>query len=51
MYSLDCEYYDKCFNTVDELVGDIMNSGMDPNYDITFNGKCTGEQVIDLIVF
>ena len=51
MYSLDCDYYKKEFNTVDELVDDVMMSGMDPNYEITRNGKCTGEMVIDLITY
>jgi len=49
MYSLDCNYYKKEFNTVDELINDVMMSGMDPNYEITRDGKKTGEQVIDLI--
>lgn len=49
MYSLDCNYYKKEFNTMDELIDDVMMSGMDPNYEITRNGKKTGEQVIDLI--
>ena len=51
MYSLDCDYYKKEFNTVDELIDDVMMSGMDPNYEITRNGKCTGEMVIDLITY
>lgn len=49
MYSLDCNYYKKEFNTMDELINDVMMSGMDPNYEITRNGKKTGEQLIDLI--
>ncbi len=51
MYSLDCKYYTKKFNTITELLDDIMSSGMDPNYEITRNGKPTGEQAIDLIIF
>ena len=50
-YSLDCSYYDKKFITLDELLDDIASSGMDPNYEITKNGKGTGELAIDLIVF
>ena len=38
-------------NTVDELVNDVIQSGMDPNYEITFNGESTGEEVIELIMF
>jgi len=51
MYSLDCSYYTKEFNTIDELINDVMMSGMDPNYEITQNGKPTGEMVIDLMMF
>ena len=51
MYSLDCNYYSKEFSTLDELIDSIMTSGMDPSYEITFNGKPTGEFAIDHIVF
>ncbi len=49
MYSLNCDYYKAEFNTIDELVLHVMMSGMDPNYQITKDGKLTGEMVIDLI--
>lgn len=51
MYSLDCSYYKKEFNTIDELINDVTISGMDPNYEITYNGKPTGEMAIELIMF
>ena len=51
MYTLDCIYYTREFSTVDELIQDIISSGMDPNYEILFNGQPTGDQVIDLIQF
>ena len=51
MYTLDCNYYTREFSTVDELIQDIMISGMDPNYEIMFNGQPIGEQAIDLIQF
>lgn len=51
MYSLDCSYYKKEFNTITELIDDITISGMDPNYEITRNGKPTGEMAIELIMF
>jgi hypothetical protein len=51
MYSLDCEYYTKTFPTLDELIDDVISSGMDPNYEITKNGKKTGELAIELIQF
>lgn len=51
MYGLNCNYYTKTFPTIWDLVDDIIQSGMDPNYQITFNGKPTGEMAIDLIQF
>ena len=51
MYSLDCNYYTAEFKTISDLISHIMISGMDPNYEITFNGKGTGEMAIDLIGF
>ena len=51
MYSLDCDYYQKEFNTTNELIDDVMMSGMDPNYEITKNGEGIGEMAIDLISF
>ena len=51
MYSLKCSYYTKEFKSIDELINDIIKSGMDPNYEITRNGKGTGERAIDLIQF
>lgn len=51
MYSLDCIYYTRQFKTIDELLTDVALSGMDPNYEITFNGKRTGELAIDLLQF
>jgi len=50
MYSLKCEYYKKEFNSINELVNDIMVSGMDPSYEITRNGKGIGEEAVDFIV-
>lgn len=43
MYKLDCPYYTKEFQSLGELIQDILNSGMDPNYEILINGKPTGE--------
>jgi hypothetical protein len=51
MYGLRCNYYTRQFPTVDELIDDIMASGMDPNYEITYNGKGTGEKASDLIQY
>ena len=51
MYTLDCIYYTLEFSTVDDLIQDIISSGMDPNYEILFNGQPTGDQAIDLIQF
>lgn len=51
MYSLDCKYYTKEFETLDELIDHVMMSGMDPNYEITQDGVGTGEEAIDFITF
>ena len=51
MYSLDCSYYKNEFATISELVNAVQISGMDPSYEITRNGVCTGECVIDLMQF
>ena len=50
MYSLNCSYYDKEFDSLNELINDVMASGMDPNYEITKDGKGIGEEAIDFIV-
>ena len=49
MYSLNCSYYKNEFKTIDDLINHVIMSGMDPNYEITKNGKGTGEMLIDLI--
>ncbi len=49
MYSLKCFYYSKEFKTINELLTDVLNSGMDPNYEITKNGKPIGEKASDYI--
>ena len=51
MYSLKCSYYSAQFPTIGDLVAHILISGMDPNYEITFDGKSTGEMAIDFISF
>jgi hypothetical protein len=51
MYSLKCDYYTKEFSTLEELIDDVMASGMDPNHEITIDGHCTGEEAIDFIQF
>ena len=51
MYSLDCPYYKDEFDTLDELINNVMESGMDPNYEITKNGVGTGEDIVGLIMY
>ena len=51
MYSLNCDYYTREFSNIDDLISDIMSSGMDPNYEITFNGVSTGELAADLLQY
>ena len=49
MYSLNCSYYDKEWNSLTELINDVVSSGMDPNYEITLNGHGTGELLAEVI--
>ena len=50
MYSLNCSYFKKEYSTINELVNDVIVSGMDPNYEITKNGVGIGEDCVDFIV-
>jgi hypothetical protein len=49
MYTLDCAYYTKSFSSLNELLDDILNSGMDPNYQIIKNNIPMGETAWDLL--
>jgi len=51
MYSLDCDYYEKEFDTLDLLIEAIMESGMDPSFEVTKNGKGIGESARDFLSF
>lgn len=51
MYSLACKYYTKEFNSIIDLVSDVILSGMDPDYYITKNGVSIGEKVSDYIMY
>ena len=51
MYSLDCSYYSKTFDSVDALVNDVIQSGMDPNYEITFNFVSINELINSILIF
>ena len=51
MYGLKCNYYTKEFPTLEALIDDVIQSGMDPNYEVTRDGRGIGEKAIDLIQF
>ena len=51
MYSLDCSYFDKEFESLEALIGYVMINGMDPNYEVTRNGEGIGEMAIDLLQY
>lgn len=51
MYSINCNYYQKQFKSIELLLKDVIDSGQDPNYEITHNGKRTGEMLNDLIQY
>lgn len=50
-WTLKCSYYNKTFPTLQLLVEDVINSGMDPNYKVVYNGKTTSDKIIDLILY
>tara|TARA_R110001592_G_scaffold8840_1_gene47868 strand:- start:305 stop:460 length:156 start_codon:yes stop_codon:yes gene_type:complete len=51
MYSLDVGYFVEKFDTIEELIDYVVQCGMDPNHEITRNGRLTGELAIELIQF
>lgn len=51
MFTLDCPYYQKSFSDIVDLINDIIDSGMDPNYEIVHNGEPSGEFAIEYIQF
>ena len=51
MYSLDCTFFKNEFNSREELINYCNTNGVDPNYEITRNGKGTGENLIDIMQF
>jgi hypothetical protein len=51
MYSLNCNYFVEEFSTIEKLMYYVEQVGMDPNYEITCNGKPTGEYLSELIGF
>ena len=50
MYSLNCSYFDKEYDSLNELVDGVISSGQDPNYEITKDGVGIGEECVDFIV-
>jgi hypothetical protein len=50
MYKLDCSYYTKEFNCLEDLITACVQTGMDPNYDVLFNGVKCGV-LIDFLSF
>jgi hypothetical protein len=49
MYSLNCDYFVEEFSSIEKLIYYVEQVGMDPNYEITRNGKPTGEYLNELI--
>lgn len=48
-WGLDCPDYGRTFDTLQELIDDVLSSGQDPNYVITYEGKPEGEKLINYI--
>jgi hypothetical protein len=51
MYTLNCNYYRAEWPTLEDLISDVLNKGVDPNLEVLRDGKPTGELLIDLIQF
>ena len=51
MYSLDVGYFVEKFDTIEELIAYVVQCVMDPNHEITRDGRPTGELAIELIQF
>jgi hypothetical protein len=51
MYSLNCDYFVEEFSSIEKLLYYVEQVGMDLNYEITRNGKCTGEYLSELISY
>lgn len=49
MYRLECPFYKKEFRSLDDLLQDVLESGMDPNYEIYKDDQPTGQMVTDFI--
>ena len=45
------DYFNKNFTSIADLIEYITVNGMDPNYEITKNGKHTYQKAINLIQF
>jgi hypothetical protein len=51
MYSLDLPYYTKEFNSLQQLIDDVMVSGVDPNCYIIKNGISIGEKAVEHLTY
>ena len=51
MYTLNCNYYKAEFDNINDLIDDVMMSGMDPCYEIVKDGVKTGERVDELLTY
>jgi hypothetical protein len=50
MYSLECDYYTAKFQSLNDLIENVKMSGMDPSYEITYDGVGIGENAEDFLV-
>ncbi len=51
MYSLNNPHFNETFSSINELTDYVLQSGADPNYEVTKNGVGIGEELIDFIVY
>jgi hypothetical protein len=50
MYSIECSYYKKQFELLKDLINDLIVSGMDMDYDVTYNGITTWAKASDFVI-
>jgi len=50
MYGLNRPGWDKFFESIDELADYVLEQGVSPHYEITYNGENTKEVISDFLV-
>lgn len=51
MYTINNPIYCKHYSSIEELIIDVINHGIDPDQEILFDGEPTGENLSDYLDF